>query len=621
MWDSWWGILKWLAGAGFLAVALAMPAYAQVTIGDNLNLGMSGNLGVGYSGTFGSEGTSHAVFGTGQAQIAGNYYSPNFLNFNIQPFYNRNQDNAEYASVFSETGITATANVFSGSRFPGSVSFAHRNDTGSAYGFLGANGLSSNAVSTDFGINWAALLPNLPSLNASFISSSTSNAIYGLTNTADTSVKILTLTSNYNWDGFQMGGFFSHQNSDVTFPDFLSPTNFETQTNYDVLGFYASHRLPLAGNVSFDYNRTSYSTDGNTYSGSGTTNVFDTTATIAPAHNFTVGGTVRYTTNLLGALQESIVPGGQPVILGGTGQDSNGLTINTYATYTPGHNLSFTGFASTQMQHFLGTDYNSHQFGGSVTYNYARPLFGLLTFSFGMTNNTTAAAASDTSLSSDNGLNFIGTLAFRRIIRHWEVNGDFNYTQSVQSALATFTTSNFTYGGYMRRRFGADWYFAGSYRGIQNGISQVKGYSNRGDTFSAVLTHGIWGVNGSYGTSNGTALETFFGTLQPTPLPPIVSPYYVYFSGTSYGAGLSVSPVSRMIISGNWYRFRSNTISSEIYSRNNNDRIYAQAQYNVRQLSFRAGYFRTYQFISSSAFPGTKVNNYYFNVTRWFNFF
>ena len=53
------------------------------------------------------------------AQLSGFYYNPKFLNFNVQPFYNRSQDNSSFQSVFSDSGVDASVNLFSGSHFPG----------------------------------------------------------------------------------------------------------------------------------------------------------------------------------------------------------------------------------------------------------------------------------------------------------------------------------------------------------------------------------------------------------------------------------------------------------------------------------------------------------------------
>ena len=111
------------------------------------------------------------------------------------------------------------------------------------------------------------------------------------------------------------------------------------------------------------------------------------------------------------------------------------------------------------------------------------------------------------------------------------------------------------------------------------------------------------------------------GVLTPTPLAPVISPDQVFYDGTSYGAGLNVLPLKRMIINVNWYQVQSDTLTVQTLSNNRSQRYYGQMQYNLRKLSFRAGYWRVYQAIGANGLPPTTVNTYYFNISRWFNLF
>ena len=110
--------------AGFVALwVFVASARAQIAVGDEVKMSLNGNIGVGYSGDFGNAVTSgHGIFGTGMGLLSGSYYNPNFLSFNVRPFYNRNQDNGAYTSVLSETGVDASTSILSGSHFPGSIS-------------------------------------------------------------------------------------------------------------------------------------------------------------------------------------------------------------------------------------------------------------------------------------------------------------------------------------------------------------------------------------------------------------------------------------------------------------------------------------------------------------------
>jgi hypothetical protein len=76
-----------------------------------------------------------------------------------------------------------------------------------------------------------------------------------------------------------------------------------------------------------------------------------------------------------------------------------------------------------------------------------------------------------------------------------------------------------------------------------------------------------------------------------------------------------------MLINVNWYRMRSDTLTAQTFSNNNSERFYGQMQYNLRKLSFRAGYWRVYQGTSANGRPPSMDNTYYFNISRLFDMF
>ena len=116
-----------IRNAVWVLVALAMwvpLSAAQLQIGDNFKMNMNGTVGFGYGGSFSDPGASgHNLNMLGQGLVTGSYYDPKFLNFTVQPYYTRDQNNASSLSIFSDSGITANANLFSGSHFPGFVSY------------------------------------------------------------------------------------------------------------------------------------------------------------------------------------------------------------------------------------------------------------------------------------------------------------------------------------------------------------------------------------------------------------------------------------------------------------------------------------------------------------------
>ena len=72
-------------------LALAPRASAQVNAGE-ASLNLNGTISAGYSDDYSNlAGSDHSIVGAGTADLSGSYYNPNFLSFDIQPFYNQSR--------------------------------------------------------------------------------------------------------------------------------------------------------------------------------------------------------------------------------------------------------------------------------------------------------------------------------------------------------------------------------------------------------------------------------------------------------------------------------------------------------------------------------------------------
>lgn len=607
-----WATLQRLCGACLLVLSMGNFAKAQLGVGDDTKMTLNGYLGAGYSGDFGETGASgHGLFGSGAGQLAGYYYNPNFLSFNVRPFYNRNQDNSSFGSVLSETGVDGSVNLFSGSPFPGSVTYSKAFSKGSQYGIPGAQGLSSDSSTQNFGVTWSELLSGLPSVTATYGMSSSFATLQGESGTTDSASRNFSLMSHYRVDGWGLTGFLNHQNFRVKLPSFLSPTNAESDSSGTSFGASVTHALPLSGMFGAGYNRTNYNSETGTYRNHGTTDTADSTVSFKPTQRFTINGQVRYTGNLIGALQQQVAPGAPP--LPTDEQTSHSVILSTYGAYNLGHGFILIGYFNREQATFRGVDFTTNRAGGTLTYSYSRPLFGMLYFSFGMVNNASNQGAGS--------LGFVGNVSFKRRFGAWQVDSDFSYAENVQTIIAYYTTSNYNYGAAVRRRFGASSSWNASYHSARSALTQLPGYSNSADTFITTLVRGRFGLSGNYGQSHGTAMLSGAGILTPSELAPLVAPDQALYDGKVYGAGLSVAPMKKMIINVNWFRTRSDTQTASIFSANNSERFYGQMQYNLRKLSFRAGYWRVDQGIGAAGLPPTINNTYYFNISRWFSVF
>src|SRR3954463_6250494 len=132
----------------------AVAVHAQLTIGDNLNMKMDGNLGFSYTGGFGNADfqSNHGQGFTANATMTGFYFHPNFISFEFRPYYDRAQNNADSQSITRSSGLGGSANFFSGSRFPGSVSYGKDFSTGSEFRFAGVPSVLGDSSGRNFSI-------------------------------------------------------------------------------------------------------------------------------------------------------------------------------------------------------------------------------------------------------------------------------------------------------------------------------------------------------------------------------------------------------------------------------------------------------------------------------------
>jgi hypothetical protein len=94
---------------------------------------------------------------------------------------------------------------------------------------------------------------------------------------------------------------------------------------------------------------------------------------------------------------------------------------------------------------------------------------------------------------------------------------------------------------------------------------------------------------------------------------------FITFGGSSYGGGVSVTPLRRLVIAGSFSRAISNTIGQTI-SHNNTEIYNAQLQYHLRRIGLQAGYTRFTQGISAVGAPAN-TTAYFVGISRWFDFF
>src|SRR5215472_14919502 len=162
-------------------IVLATTCAAQMQVGDNLRMDLSGNIGYGYNGAINQGLSSHSNGVIGNANLTGSYFSPNFLNFNIVPFYNRTEGSSVYGNLSNAGGITSSVNLFGGSEFPGTISYNRIMNGTSQFGVPGSEiGLAQHTNTEGWAVGWGELIPDMPTLNANFSVNHDTNSILGV---------------------------------------------------------------------------------------------------------------------------------------------------------------------------------------------------------------------------------------------------------------------------------------------------------------------------------------------------------------------------------------------------------------------------------------------------------
>jgi len=586
-----------------------------------MRMNLSGNVGYSYDGAIDQGASSHGMGFTGNADLSGSYYNPNFLNFNVQPFYNRSQSNSIFGSLTNTAGVSSNVNLFNGSHFPGLVSYSRLFNSTGEFGIPGSDiGLAQHANTQTFGIGWSALIPDWPTLTANYSINGTSTAVLGQPGSDKEKDKTFNILSTYHWDGFHMSGQFTHRNTDATFGQLqnadLSPiTSLSSSNGY---GATVTHKLPWEGGFGVSWNHLSYGyryEDSVSTGNSGGSNTVNGNAAFHPTNKLGVSFNANYNDNLLGSVPESILNTGAP--LSNTSLVSfKSVFVGTDVFYEVLKNLSVHADVNHNDQFFLGQSYSATQFGGSANFLFEHSLLKGLSFSLGVVD--TAQQERNT------GLGFVGTVSYNRKFSGWDVDGNFSYAQNVQTALLLYTTSYYSYLGSVRHRIGQSNFFMAGYSGSHSGITANSGTTSSAERVYTTILHRANSFNAYYSKSDGLAILTTTGLVPvTTTLPPqVLAPNSLTsYSSKGWGFNVSVTPVKRLNISAGFAKSDGDTIDPVLTTRTSNTLINAVMQYQLRKIYLNGGFTRLQQ---SVGLPGTSplmVTSYYIGFSRWFNFF
>jgi len=599
--------------AGFLL--LALPAAAQLKFFGTTST-LSGLLSPGYSADFGNQTSSdHNWILGGVATLSGSYYNPNFLSYNASVFVNQSRANSNYQSISNASGVNASVNLFSGSDFPGSVSYSKAYNSEGNYAIPGIANYVTHGNSDTFGINWSENIPGKPSFSAGFQFGGTNYSVYGTNDQGNDSFHTLNLHSGYSVGGFNMGAFYSNGGGSALIPEIVTGVaNTKSHNGEDAFGFNLSHRIPLSGSVVASINRSSYSSEFDNSSTNGSIDTINSSVSMYPAKKLSLSLNLNYSDNLSGELAESIVQAGGVASGVSTNQSSNSLDLLAEATYAVAPGMQTSIFAERRTQYYLGDEYAVDSYGASATYTHK--LFD------GSFNAFLSVTDNSSNTSGEDNLGLSATTSYNTQIQAWHVTGSFSYAQNVQTLLVAYTNSYFNYSANVRRQWSKVNFSAGASAG-RTALTQEAGAADSSQSYNASLGYGsLFTASGSYSKSSGEAFATGAGLVTvPITTPVSSSDLVSLYGGNGYSFSLASSPVRRLTISASYARSVSNTSSDSITSNNTNDEYNLLIQYQLRKLSCISGYSRLGQGFSGSGSPSAILSSYYVGVSRWFNIF
>lgn len=597
-----------------MILATSHRADAQAQLGP-LKANLNGNVTGGYTADSGSDGSDHGFGLGGAATLAGSYYDPNFLNFNVNPFLNQSWANSDSQSIVNSSGVLASAGIFGGSNFPGSVSYSKVIGSTGNFNVPGVANYTSHGDSDTFGVGWVEHLPSFPTVSVNLQEGSSDYSLYGASSDISSKFYGMNATINYMVAGFSLTGGYHYQDSHFSLPELLGIPAEQTKSLSNSYSFGLNHRLPFKGTFSGSVNRSDFNSEYTGGSYNGTLDNVTAGLSFNPIRYLNIGAQAQYSDNLLGNIYAPILAAGGVLPASLLQQSSHGLDIVSYQSYSiPDWHLTFSANEDHRDQTLLGLDLGSEVITGTVSYsNYF--LGGYLNATLGANHST--ITPSDT---SKTGL--MGLVNYTRRIRGWEVAASANYSQNAQTLLITYTTNSYGYSGSLSRKISKHKYWSATASGSKVSLLGEQGSGSFSQNYSTSLSLAKMTAMAGFTHASGSGILTATGVTSGSVLLPVVSPTsLILYGGTSYSAALSATPVRGLTLAVAYAHSITNTQAGSANSNNISEQLNARLQYLIRKIYFQAGYIRFTQGFSQSGVPPITVNSVYVGLMRWFNFF
>lgn len=603
--------------ATVMVVSLAISARAQVQVGENTSLNMTGNLSFGYTGDYSNVyGSDHGLTPGGNADLRGSYYDPGFLSFEVQPFYNQSRLNSTYQSIFQSGGVNSSASMFSGSNFPGFVSFSKILNSEGGYNLPGVGNLTTRGNSDNFALGWGIRIPDYPHVSFQFTDGDNTSSLYGTDANSSFHSKIAGVTASHTLAGFNLNGGYSYNTVNTLTPEILTAEPpLTTDMSSSSLNFGVGHKLPFNGAFSAGASRTGINSESSFGNFNGTIDTVSSGVDFAPIHNLNVGVNGQYTNNLEGTLYQPLITAGAvPAAL--LNYSTHSLDINSHASYAlPNQHLNLAFNDDHRQQTVVGTPLSANTLYEMVTYGNTL-LGGFLNATGGVTETTLSLSTRSSSLGE------LGTVSYTRKVEGWNVNGSFSYSRNTQTVLIGYTSSGHAYSAGIGRKLSPHSYWSVNAIEAKTTFNDSSGSSSFSQSYTTAISLNHFSLSGSYSKADGTSILTPTGLApvsNPTPIPTPLQA--ILFNGKSYSFGASTSPRYGLILSGIYSKTNSSTAAASAASWNETEQLNTTLQYKVRQVWITGGYLKLRQGLSITGQPPSSDSSFYVGITRWFNFF
>ena len=597
-------------------LATAGRMNAQVKIGD-LSADLTATISGGYTADYGNETASdHGFTAGGAGTLTGSYHDPNFLSFNILPFYNQSRAVSGYQSITDASGVTASTSIFGGSYFPGSITYSKLFNSEGNFGFPGLPNYTTHGDSDLFGVTWGEYVPNLPSLSVSYQQGTNDYSLYGASGNSVSDFRTISGNSAYRILGFNLNGSYHYSSNQLDLPEIFADQPAEkSNSESSSYAFGIGHSLPFNGNASASVSRSDVSADYSTGNYNATIDTVNAGISFLPIDNLHIGANAQYLDNLTGTLYQSIIAAGGEVAPNTPAESSHSLDVTGYGNYEilPLH-TTISGVEEHRDQTFFGQSFTSDTITGTGSYaNFL--LGGFVTATLGVTRTS----IEPTRVAS---LGLIGSVNYARQIRRWTMNAAVNYNQNAQTILISYTTSSYGYSGSAGRKIGRRSYFNLSANGSKSGLTNDPGSSSFSQGYSGSFSTRYVSATGAFTRASGNSILTAAGLVAtPIPLPVVTPSSVILYGGNAYSFGVGGNPMRGLTISASYSKAVSATQGGSADSNNRTAQAYAYLQYKFRKVYLNAGYSRLAQSFSGSGTPPVQMSSYYVGISRWFNFF